>query len=120
MLQFNPFFRPSVDKLIEDPFFDEVRMFSKAYDAHETISLDFELSKEYIGFPKVREMFLNEIAYYRELKMTGLSEVSPAPVKNRNVQIFFNAENSYVLKAKTKTPETANAYNGQNSAAVED
>lgn len=85
MLQFNPFYRPSVDKLIQDPYFDEVRMFSKAYNAHEIISLDFELSQEYIGFPKVRELFLQEIAYYRDLKMSGLSEVSPAPVKNRNV-----------------------------------
>lgn len=74
-----------MDKLIQDPYFDEVRMFSKAYNALEIISLDFELSQEYIGFPKVRELFLQEIAYYRDLKMSGLSEVSPAPVKNRNV-----------------------------------
>lgn len=111
MLQFNPFHRPSVDTLIQDPYFDEVRQFSKAYNAQEIISLDFELSEEYVGLPKIRELFLSEIAYYRELKMAGLSEVSPAPVKNRNVQIFFNAENSYQLKAKTKTPDTANNKN---------
>lgn len=108
MLQFNPFFRPNVDTLLQDAYFDEVRQFSKAYNAPEIISLDFELSQEYVGLPKIRELFLNEISYYRELKMSGLSEVSPAPVKNRNVQIFFNAENSYQLKAKTKTPDTAN------------
>mmetsp|Transcript_43569 Transcript_43569/g.57697 ORF Transcript_43569/g.57697 Transcript_43569/m.57697 type:complete len:102 (-) Transcript_43569:387-692(-) len=51
MLQFNPFYRPSVDSLIEDPYFDEVRMFSKSYDAPEVISLDFEMQQEYLGFP---------------------------------------------------------------------
>ena len=97
MLQFNPFYRPSVDQLIEDPYFDEVRMFGQVYDAPEQISLDFELSQEYVGFPQVRQMFLQEIAYYRELKLAGMSEVSPAPVKNGDVQIFFNPENSYLL-----------------------
>ena len=105
MLEFNPFYRPSVDTLIADTYFDEVRMFAQVYDAPEQISLDFELSQEYVGFPQVRELFLQEIAYYRELKLAGLSEVSPAPVKNRNVQIFFNAENSYLLKPQTKTPK---------------
>ena len=45
--------------------------------------------------PKIRELFLQEIAYYKQLKATGASEVSPAPIKNRNVQIFFNANNSF-------------------------
>ena len=57
---------------------------------------------------QIRQLFLQEIAYYRELKNSGASEVSPAPVKNRNVQIFFNADNAYQLKAKTSTPDTGN------------
>ena len=44
---------------------------------------------------KIRSLFLEEIAFYKNLKITGMSEVSPAPVKGKNVQIFFNAENSY-------------------------
>jgi len=107
MLQFNPYNRPNVDTLLNDPYFDEVRAFSKAYDAPEVISLDFELSQEYLGMQKIRSLFLEEIAFYKNLKITGMSEVSPAPVKGKNVQIFFNAENSYQLKAKTKTPDTA-------------
>ena len=51
MLQFNPFYRPSVDALIADTYFDEVRMFAQVYDAPEQISLDFELQQEYVGFP---------------------------------------------------------------------
>lgn len=62
---------------------------------------------------QIRELFLQEIAYYTELKRQGVSEVSPAPIKNKNVQIFFNADNSYQLKAKTKTPDTS----GNNPAA---
>ena len=58
---------------------------------------------------------LQEIAYYTNLKANGISEVSPAPVKNGGAQIFFNADNSYQLKAKTKTPETAGKTASQSS-----
>ncbi len=85
MLQFNPFNRPNVDELVNDPYFDEVRQFSKAYDAPEKLSLDFELSEEYLGMQKIRSLFVEEILYYKDLKLTGLSEVSPAPVKGKNV-----------------------------------
>lgn len=95
MLQFNPFNRPTVDQLLEDPYFDDVRQFSQAYDFSEEISFDFELTDQYVGMQQIRQLFLQEIAYYRDLKNSGHSEVSPAPVKNRNVQIFFNAENSF-------------------------
>lgn len=44
MLQFNPFYRPTVDQLINDPYFDDVRQFSQAYDAREQISFAFEES----------------------------------------------------------------------------
>ena len=63
---------------------------------------------------QVKEIILQEISYYKQLKIQGVSEVSPAPVKNRNVQIFFDSENAYQLKAKTKTPETA--LTGSNAA----
>ena len=95
MLQFNPFNRPNVDQLLKDPYFDEVRAFSQAYDAPEEISLAFEESQQYVGMPEIRQLFLQEIDHYRQLKRSGHSEVSPAPVKNRNVQIFFNKDNAY-------------------------
>ena len=44
MLKFNPFYRPSAEQLLKNPYFDEVRAFSKEYDAPAQISLDFELS----------------------------------------------------------------------------
>lgn len=110
MLQFNPFYRPSVDELIRDSYFDDVRQFAQAYDCPEQIAFDFEdSSKQYVGLKQIRDLFIQEINYYRALKTQGLSEVSPAPVKNGNVQIFFNSDNAYQLKAKTTTPETAGA-----------
>ena len=45
MLQFNPFNRASADELINDAYFDDVRRFSKAYDAPEQIGFAFEESK---------------------------------------------------------------------------
>ena len=45
MLQFNPYNRPTVDQLIEDPYFDDVRQFSQAYEAPEKISFAFEESE---------------------------------------------------------------------------
>lgn len=85
MLQFNPFFRPNVDELIKDPYFDDVRQFAQAYDCPEQVAFDFEDSKQYVGLKRIRELFNEEINYYRALKVQGLSEVSPAPVKNGNV-----------------------------------
>jgi len=93
MLQFNPYFRPTVDELICDSYFDDVRKFSQAYDAPSEISFAFEDTS--VDISKLREFFLDEITYYKELRSAGLSEVSPAPIKNGNVKIFFNSENSY-------------------------
>jgi mitogen-activated protein kinase 1/3 len=42
MLQFNPYFRPTVDELLSDDYFSDVRQFSQAYDAPSKIVFDFE------------------------------------------------------------------------------
>ena len=42
MLSFNPFFRPTVDDLLESSYFDEVRQFSVVYNAMNEIDLLFE------------------------------------------------------------------------------
>ena len=39
MLQFNPFFRPTVDELLASPYFDEVRQFSIVYNAMHEVDL---------------------------------------------------------------------------------
>ena len=44
MLRFNPFDRPDVDVLLNDPYFDDVRQFSAAQSAPEEISFSFEES----------------------------------------------------------------------------
>ena len=96
MLRFNPFDRPNVDQLLNDPYFNDVRLFSNAQNAPEEIAFAFEESdSQYLGIRQIREMFVQEIEYYKQLKLSGESQVSPSPVKNNRSQIFFNAENSY-------------------------
>ena len=68
MLQFNPFFRPSVDKILESPYFDEVRQFSIMYDAVHEVDLLFEHSKQYFGLKDIRKKMLEELEHYRALK----------------------------------------------------
>ena len=54
MLQFNPFFRPTVDELLASPYFDEVRQFSIVYNAMHEVDLKFEHSKQYFGLKDIR------------------------------------------------------------------
>ena len=44
MLQFNPFNRPTVEQLLANTYFDDVRQFSQAVDAPFEIDFDFETS----------------------------------------------------------------------------
>ena len=109
MLQFNPFNRPTVDELLNDAYFNDVRQFSKARDAPAEISLPFEESKQYVGIKQIRELFVEEINYYQMLKNTGKSQVSPSPIKNHNSQIFFNQQNSYQKNQKNRGTTTQNS-----------
>ena len=79
MLQFNPFFRPTVDELLSDNYFSDVRQFSQAYDSPSEIVFDFENTQ--MSIQKTRELFIDEIQYYKALRCSGLSEVSPARIK---------------------------------------
>ena len=42
MLQFNPFNRPTVEQLLANTYFDDVRQFSQAVEAPFEIDFDFE------------------------------------------------------------------------------
>lgn len=50
MLQFNPFHRPSVQDLMEKPFFDEVRHIEEIeLGPQEEIRLHMDTTSEYVG-----------------------------------------------------------------------
>ena len=115
MLQFNPYFRPTVDELLSDNYFSDVRQFSQAYDSPSEIVFDFENTQ--MSIQKTRELFIDEIQYYKALRCSGLSEVSPARIKNGNVRIFFNPENSARAKAKKTTPDATNNLSSNSTAA---
>ena len=70
-----------------------------------------------MSIQKTRELFIDEIQYYKALRCSGLSEVSPARIKNGNVRIFFNPENSTQTKAKKTTPDATNNLSSNSTAA---
>lgn len=68
MLQFNPFFRPTVEQCLESPYFDEVRQFGVPYDALNEVDLKFEQMEGYLSLKDLRQLFLHEIENYANLK----------------------------------------------------
>lgn len=63
MLQFNPYFRISVDEAITHPFFKKVRKTEKEVTADRDIQIEFE--KETLDKKKLRMLFLEEIKSYK-------------------------------------------------------
>ena len=60
MLQFNPFFRPSIEECLESSYFDNVRMFSVAEKANKTVNLAFEY-EDYLSLIEIRKLMVEEI-----------------------------------------------------------
>ncbi len=63
MLQFNPYFRISVDDAICHPFFKKVRKPEKEVTAMTDIQIEFE--KDTLDKKKLRQLFLEEIRFYK-------------------------------------------------------
>ena len=57
MLQFNPYFRISVDEALEHPFFTRVRKAHKEKQSDVQISLDFE--SESLDRSRLRQLFVD-------------------------------------------------------------
>ena len=64
MLQFNPYFRISVDEAIEHPFFTKVRKQHKEQESDIKIELEFE--NETLDKERLRALFLETILEFRE------------------------------------------------------
>jgi len=73
MLQFNPYFRVSVNDALEHPFFTKVRKPYKEKEADKLISLDFE--NEELNRDRLRELFVSIIS---DVKVTKEAERAAA------------------------------------------
>ncbi len=70
MLVFNPFFRIKIDDCLNHPFLAAVREKSLETTAPEPVKLDFEAEGD-LDEKRLRELFLDEVTYYKGLRTTG-------------------------------------------------
>lgn len=66
ILVFNPYFRISIDDCLSHNFFKKVRKLEKESAAVETVKFDWE--KEHLDKEKLREHFVEEIMWFKNLK----------------------------------------------------
>lgn len=64
MLQFNPYFRITIDEALAHPFFTKVKKPHKEVLSEVKISLDFE--SEHLDREKLRSLFCGIIGEYKE------------------------------------------------------
>jgi len=65
-LQFNPYFRIKINEALEHPFLADVRKPEMEKFAEETI--DFEFEKEMLDRDRLRELFVEEILYFKKIR----------------------------------------------------
>lgn len=70
MLVLNPYFRINIQEALAHPYFASIRDKSKEVLATTPISLAFEQEGD-LEAPRLRELFLSEISYYKKLKETA-------------------------------------------------
>jgi hypothetical protein len=67
ILVFNPYFRMSIEECLDHTFFKKVRKPEKEVIAVETIMFDWE--KEHMDRVKLREHFVEEILFFKQLQI---------------------------------------------------
>lgn len=70
MLVFNPFFRLSIDGCLNHPYLSAVRNKQQETVATVPVELDFEAEGD-LPKNRLRELFLEEVRYYTQLKLQG-------------------------------------------------
>ena len=76
MLQFNPHERIDIDKCLEHPYLESVRVKEREIVSSQQISLEFPPDED-LNESTIREMFIKELEYYEELKESGKLFSSP-------------------------------------------
>jgi serine/threonine protein kinase len=67
MLVFNPYFRPAVDECIEHSYFQNIKNIIKEQVAEKEVYLPLE-KEDNLSIPKLRELFLEEVQNFKNLK----------------------------------------------------
>lgn len=68
-LQFNPYFRITIDECLDHPFLADVR--KKDLEKVSEEPFDFAFEKEALDRDKLRELFIEEIEYYKSIRETS-------------------------------------------------
>jgi len=68
MLQFNPYFRLTIDQALAHPFFEKIRKPEKEVEASSKVTVEFDQSGEKLTRERLRELFLEEVKYFQGLK----------------------------------------------------
>jgi mitogen-activated protein kinase 1/3 len=63
MLNFNPYFRITIEECLEHPFFKKVRKPTKEVTVENEVRIDFE--KENLDKKKLRNLFLEEVSHWK-------------------------------------------------------
>jgi mitogen-activated protein kinase 1/3 len=63
MLNFNPYFRITIEECLDHPFFKRVRKPAKEVAVEKEIQIDFE--KETLDKKKLRTLFLEEVNFWK-------------------------------------------------------
>lgn len=66
MLQFNPYFRITIDEALNHPIFAKVRNPEKEVVAKSKVLIEFDQSKEVLDRKKLRQLFLEEVKYFKK------------------------------------------------------
>ena len=74
MLEFNPYFRITVDEALGHPFFDRVRKPEKEIQAKESVVIEFD-QEDVLDKKRLRELFLEEIEMFKKNKEGKFDEV---------------------------------------------
>ena len=82
ILVFNPYFRISVDEALNHAFFKKVRKQEKEVCSDKEIFIEFE--KEHLDRKKLRQLFLEEVEFYKtmrkqQVQVSSSSNMSNAP-----------------------------------------
>lgn len=72
MLQFNPYFRITIDEALDHPFFAKVRKPEKEITANSKIKIEFDQTGEELTREKLRQLFLEEVEYYKSKRQLNL------------------------------------------------
>lgn len=71
ILVFNPYFRITVDEALAHPFFRKVRKPEKEVQSETEIIIEFE--RDHLDKKKLRQLFLEEIEYFKQRRDSGVA-----------------------------------------------